>query len=77
MNENFTLKEMLGFTGDYKLRKGTYSTFEGSPLSKGIFGFESMGLKVEDTFLGEKWNELRKDILKYGVRITKHPFFYS
>ena len=68
MNENFTLKEMLGFTGDYKLRKGTYSTFEGSPLSKGIFGFESMGLKVEDTFLGEKWNELRKDILKYGVR---------
>ena len=47
---------------------GSYSSFKGSPLSKGIFQFESMGIKLEDTYLKEKWNKLRKKILKYGIR---------
>jgi ribonucleoside-diphosphate reductase alpha subunit len=47
---------------------GSYSTFKGSPLSKGIFQFESMGVKLEDTILKEKWNYLRDRILIHGVR---------
>jgi len=59
--EYFTLRELLS-------DKSYYSTFEGSPLSQGIFQFESMGIEVEETFLKTKWNELRRNILKYGIR---------
>ena len=47
---------------------GAYATFKGSPLSQGIFQFESMGVKLEDTYLKKKWNSLRERILIYGVR---------
>jgi ribonucleoside-diphosphate reductase alpha chain len=47
---------------------GAYTTFYGSPLSKGIFQFESMGVKLEDTILKEKWDHLRERILLHGVR---------
>ena len=59
--EYFTLRELLS-------DKSYYSTFEGSPLSQGIFQFESMGIEVEETFLKTKWNILRRNILKYGIR---------
>ena len=47
---------------------GAYATFRGSPLSKGVFQFESMGIKKGDTYLKEKWDILRERILNYGVR---------
>jgi ribonucleoside-diphosphate reductase alpha chain len=62
-NYEFTEEEME--LTDYM---GAYVTFKGSPLSKGIFQFESMGIKLEDTILKEKWNHLRERILLHGVR---------
>ena len=49
--------------------EGPYNYFAGSPISKGILQFDMWGVKSEDLFLGsEKWEELRQDIIKYGVR---------
>jgi ribonucleoside-diphosphate reductase subunit M1 len=62
-NHTFTEEEMK--LTDYM---GAYTTFHGSPLSKGVFQFESMGVSVEDTILKEKWNILRERILLHGVR---------
>jgi ribonucleoside-diphosphate reductase alpha chain len=47
---------------------GAYVTFKGSPLSKGVFQFESMKVSVKDTILKEKWNIIRERILIHGVR---------
>jgi ribonucleoside-diphosphate reductase subunit M1 len=47
---------------------GAYVTFKGSPLSQGIFQFESMGVSVNDTYLKKRWNILREKILIHGVR---------
>jgi ribonucleoside-diphosphate reductase alpha chain len=44
---------------------GSYSSFYGSPLSKGIFQFEMRGLKPSNRF---DWEKLRLNIVKYGVR---------
>lgn len=41
----------------------TYETYEGSPMSKGIFQFDLWG--VAPTL--KKWDELRENIKKYGV----------
>jgi ribonucleotide reductase alpha subunit len=62
-NYEFTEDEMK--LTDYM---GAYATFHGSPLSKGVFQFESMGVSVNDTILKEKWNNLRERILLHGVR---------
>jgi ribonucleoside-diphosphate reductase alpha subunit len=62
-NYEFTEEEME--LTDYM---GAYVTFKGSPLSKGIFQFESMGVKLEDTIFKEKWDHLRERILLHGVR---------
>ena len=48
---------------------GAYERFRGSPLSEGIFQHEKYGVPVSSLFLGkEKWDALREDIMKYGVR---------
>lgn len=62
-NHTFTEEEMK--LTDYM---GAYATFQGSPLSKGVFQFESMGVSVNETILKEKWNHLRERILLHGVR---------
>jgi ribonucleoside-diphosphate reductase alpha chain len=62
-NHTFTEEEMK--LTDYM---GAYATFHGSPLSKGVFQFESMGGSVKNTNLKEKWNILREKILLHGVR---------
>lgn len=60
--ERFSLREI-----NLEKYRGAYSTFNNSPLQKGIFQWEKYG--VTDLFLGkEKWNELKKDIQTYGVR---------
>ena len=47
---------------------GPYSTFSGSPMSKGIFQFNMWGLKDQDLSGRWKWNALRKNIMKDGIR---------
>ena len=42
-----------------------YSTFEGSPMSKGIFQFDMWDVKPSDRY---DWDCLRKDVMEHGVR---------
>lgn len=49
-------------------KEGPYSTFDGSPLSEGILQFNMWGLKDEDLSGRWKWNALRKNIMRDGVR---------
>ena len=47
-------------------RDGAYSSFRGSPLSKGLFQFDLWGVKpVENRY---NWDELRGEVMKHGVR---------
>jgi len=52
------------FEKDLTEYRGAYSTFAGSPLSKGKFQFDLWG--VEATMYD--WEDLRKKVLMYGVR---------
>ena len=48
--------------------RGTYKTYKGSSWSKGIFTAElGTDTKLENTELF-KWDDLREDLLKYGMR---------
>ena len=47
--------------------KGTYETFSGSPASKGILQFD-LWSKTPEKFSNEKWNFLKQEIQKYGLR---------
>ena len=44
---------------------GAYETFEGSPLSKGIFQFDMWNMQPSDRY---NWDELRTEIKEHGVR---------
>ena len=44
---------------------GPYSTFYGSPASKGIFQFDMWGVSPTKRF---NWDKVREDMLKYGLR---------
>ena len=44
---------------------GAYSSFEGSPLSKGQFQFDLWNVKPSNRY---DWNTLRDNVLNYGVR---------
>ena len=46
--------------------EGVYSSYENSPISKGILQFDMWNVKVNDT--RHNWVELRENIKKYGVR---------
>ena len=46
----------------------TYSAFEGSPISEGIFQWEMWNIKEDGLSGMYDWKQLRKDIKKYGVR---------
>lgn len=48
-------------------KDGAYETFEGSPVSKGIFQFDMWNAKT-NLFDEAKWNQLKKDVKKHGVR---------
>jgi len=45
--------------------EGPYETYEGSPVSKGIFQFDMWGVKPSD---GWEWNILKEEVKKYGIR---------
>lgn len=66
LNQHYIFNEELGL----ERYTGAYSTFDGSPLSKGMFQFDlwdSQPLtQVGDIEL--EWDELRKSIMLHGVR---------
>lgn len=47
-------------------KEGAYSTFEGSPLSKGFFQFDLWDVKP--TSNRWNWEDLRKKVMEFGVR---------
>ncbi|OYU81460.1 MAG: ribonucleoside-diphosphate reductase subunit alpha [Flavobacterium sp. BFFFF1] len=47
---------------------GPYSTFEGSPISKGEFQYNLWGLKDEELSGRWDWASLRKEVMEHGVR---------
>ncbi|MCP9199045.1 ribonucleoside-diphosphate reductase subunit alpha [Gramella sp. GC03-9] len=48
--------------------EGPYSSFEGSPISKGEFQYNLWGIKDEDLSGRWDWAKLRKQVMKNGVR---------
>ena len=44
---------------------GAYSTFDGSPISKGIFQFDMWNVTPSDRY---DWDELRQSIITHGIR---------
>ena len=45
---------------------GSYSTFEGSPVSKGIFQFDIWGVSSKD--LKYNWDNLKDEVKTHGIR---------
>ena len=50
------------------VEEGPYSTFEGSPISKGEFQYNMWGLKDEELSGRWDWASLRKEVMEKGVR---------
>ena len=48
-------------------KDGPYETFKGSPTSEGILQFDMWG-KTPEYISNEKWDSLRQDIIKFGLR---------
>jgi len=50
------------------IEEGPYSTYEGSPMSKGEFQYNMWGITDEDLSGRWDWKKLRKQVMKNGVR---------
>lgn len=50
---------------DLAKEHGPYSTYEGSPVSKGVLQFDMWGVQPTNRW---EWDALREEISKYGVR---------
>ena len=50
---------------DLAKKNGAYETFQGSPLSQGLFQFDLWNVSPSDRY---DWESLRKDVKKYGAR---------
>jgi len=48
-------------------RWGSYSTFEGSPASKGLFQFDLWN-REPSAYFADRWASLRGEMVKYGMR---------
>ncbi len=51
---------------DLAIKEGTYETYKGSPVSKGIFQFDMWGVSPDSGRWD--WMELKKEVKKHGVR---------
>ena len=58
----------LKSSNDIAVEVGAYETFEGSPLSEGIFQYQFWGKTDKDTSGRWDWKGLRKSVVKHGVR---------
>jgi ribonucleoside-diphosphate reductase alpha chain len=50
---------------DLAREDGPYETYEGSPISKGIFQFDMWNVKPSDRW---EWDVLREEVMEHGVR---------
>jgi len=50
---------------DLAKKDGAYSTYEGSPVSKGIFQFDMWGVTPSNRW---EWDVLKEEVKEYGVR---------
>jgi ribonucleoside-diphosphate reductase alpha chain len=50
---------------DLAKEQGAYSTFQGSPLSKGLFQFDLWKVQPTDRW---NWDGLRKEVIEFGAR---------
>ncbi len=50
------------------IEEGVYSSYEGSPISKGEFQYNLWGIKDEELSGRWDWPKLRKEVMKNGVR---------
>ena len=50
---------------DLSREYGPYETYEGSPVSKGIFQYDMWGVKPSNRW---EWDVLKKEVKRYGVR---------
>ena len=50
---------------DLAIKEGAYSTFNGSPVSKGIFQFDMWGVTPSNRW---EWDLLKEEVKKHGVR---------
>ena len=55
----------LQMSCELAMAAGTYETFAGSPMSKGILQYDMWGVKPSDLW---NWDELKSLIVKHGVR---------
>lgn len=53
---------------DEAMTDGAYETFEGSPISEGIFQYNMWGVKEDDLSGRWDWDTLRGEIKEHGVR---------
>jgi len=51
---------------DLARKEGPYSSYEGSPVSQGIFQFDMWGIKPQSNRWD--WEGLRKEVMEHGVR---------
>lgn len=58
-------KEMWSLMDEKKTTVGSYSTFEGSPMSKGVFQFDMWNVTPSNRY---NWEELRTSVMTYGIR---------
>ena len=54
--------EFAKLSGD---KRGAYSSFQGSPMSKGIFQFDMWGVTPTERY---DWKSLKESVMKYGIR---------
>jgi ribonucleoside-diphosphate reductase alpha subunit len=50
---------------DLAIKEGAYASFEGSPMSQGIFQFDMWNVKPSSRW---EWDILREEVMKHGVR---------
>ncbi|MCO6501048.1 MAG: ribonucleoside-diphosphate reductase subunit alpha [Vicingus serpentipes] len=50
---------------DLAKKEGTYESYEGSPVSQGIFQYDMWGVTPSDRW---EWDVLKEEVAKYGVR---------
>ena len=62
-----TLNNFIPIPAEFKERThlGAYSSFEGSPLSKGILQYDMWDVQPITAF---NWKQLKEDVIKYGTR---------
>jgi ribonucleotide reductase alpha subunit len=74
LNKNCDRDEILSYINKYDYNSlkninsdtvGSYSSFEGSPSSKGILQFDMWNVKPSERY---NWDELKKSIMENGIR---------